>query len=87
MKPCGILLEGKCTFKLCSGFHTFRFGTQQIFYYWPIVCTIYNCRIQNSKIYRALSILSLKPKFTPCETRVSLFLNSENAKYYDHTCK
>jgi len=26
----------------------------------------YNCRIQNSKIYRALSILSLKPKFTPC---------------------
>jgi len=26
----------------------------------------YNCRIQNSKIYRALIILSLKPKFTPC---------------------
>ena len=26
----------------------------------------YNCRIQNSKIYRALIILSLKPKFTLC---------------------
>jgi len=26
----------------------------------------YNCRVQNSKKYRALSILSLKPKFTPC---------------------
>ena len=26
----------------------------------------YNCRIQNSKTYRTLIILSLKPKFTPC---------------------
>jgi hypothetical protein len=26
----------------------------------------YSCRLQNSKIYTALSILSLKPKFTPC---------------------
>jgi len=25
----------------------------------------YNCTIQNLKIYRTLSILSLKPKFTP----------------------
>jgi len=47
----------------------------------------YNCRMQNSKIRRALSILSLKPKFTPFETSVSLFLSSENAKFYDHTCK
>ena len=35
-------------------------------YYMEVCFNHYNCRVQNSKIYRALSILSLKPTFTPC---------------------
>jgi hypothetical protein len=34
-------LGGKVYTKFCSGAQTFRIGTQQIFYYWPIVCTIW----------------------------------------------
>jgi len=33
-------------------------------YYMEVCFNHYNYRVQNSKIYRALSILSLKPKFT-----------------------
>jgi len=34
-------LEGKSYTKFCSGAQTFRIGTQQMFYYWPILCTIW----------------------------------------------
>jgi hypothetical protein len=33
-------LGGKSYTKFCSGAQTFRIGTQQMLYYWPIVCTI-----------------------------------------------
>ena len=34
-------LGGKVYTKFCSGAQTFRIGTQQVFYYWPILCTIW----------------------------------------------
>jgi hypothetical protein len=41
-------------------------GGQLCVLYGGISFNHYNRRIQNSKIYRALIILSFKPKFTPC---------------------